>query len=292
MNKKVIIGILVVLMIILGGSAIYIAVRLNEEASVIPEESKAVSWPNSCNGGCGSGKQCNSNGKSGWVDPAPGKMWSCIVTYPGGVRTSTCEQTPTDEIFCHDPNDPSTCDPGCFMDDSCTWQPECGCNEGECITACRAQLSGPGSATYTMACSICEQDFTCECSITPTPTGSPTNTPTGSPTNTPTGSPTNTPTGSPTNTPTGSPTNTPTNTPTGTPTKTPTNTPTGSPTITLTQPITTIPQTALITDEVDRILIGVGMIFIGIMVYMSVSAKPKVKTNKRFEDKIQDRYDS
>ena len=98
--------------------------------------------------------------------------------------------------------------------------------------------------------------------------------------------------GSPTTTPTNTPTITPTGSPTATPTRTPTITPTGSTTITPTQPITTIPQTALITDEVDRILIGVGMIFIGIMVYMSVSAKPKVKTNKRFEDKIQDRYDS
>ena len=264
MNKKVIIAVLVVLMVILGGSAIYIAVKLNEEASVVPEEAKAATWSNWCDGGCGSGKQCNNNGNAGWVDPAPGKMWSCL-------GYGICAQTPTDET--------NPGDDGCYLDDNCVWQPECGCNEGACMTACLAKIPGPsGSATHTMKCVDCQQDFTCECSK------SVTNTPTKTPTNTPTGSPTTTPTNTPTITPTGSPT--------ATPTRTPTITPTGSTTITPTQPITTIPQTALITDEVDRILIGVGMIFIGIMVYMSVSAKPKVKTNKRFEDKIQDRYDS
>jgi hypothetical protein len=256
-------------MLILGGSAVYIAVKLNEEASVVPEDSKAATWSNWCNAGCGSGKQCNkgSNG-SGWVDPAPGTMWSCL-------SYGVCAQTPINET--------SPGDDGCFLDDNCVWQDDCGCNVSACRTACLAKIPGPsGSATHTMKCAACQQDFTCECSKSVTDT----------PTNTPTDTPTNTPTGTPTNTPTGTPTGTPTNTPTGTPTKTPTNTPTGSPTITPSQPITTIPQTALITDEVDRILIGVGMIFIGILVYMSVSAKPKLKTNKRFEEKIQDSYDS
>jgi hypothetical protein len=98
-------------------------------------------------------------------------------------------------------------------------------------------------------------------------------------------------------------TNTPTPTPTrtNTPTPTNTNTPTNTPTLTPTKPITTIPQTALITDEVDRVLIGFGMVFIGILFYKNnlyystfflfknlFIEDPKKKEIEKFEKKVQD----
>src|SRR5690606_16396381 len=75
----------------------------------------------------------------------------------------------------------------------------------------------------------------------------------------------------PSATPSQTPTNTPTNTPTSTPSvtttivETPTPTPTASPSP---SPSTTLPPTALISDEVDRVLIGIVMVVAGISFYL------------------------
>ncbi|HOY46728.1 MAG TPA: hypothetical protein PKU95_03800 [Candidatus Dojkabacteria bacterium] len=108
-------------------------------------------------------------------------------------------------------------------------------------------------------------EWPCDCkpiSGSPTPTLTPTNT----------GTPTITPTGSLTVTPSRTPTGTPTRTPTGTPTKTPTGTP--SKTVTPTTPpgestTPTLPPTALISNEVDLVLIGLVITMAGIAIYRS-----------------------
>ncbi|HSM71427.1 MAG TPA: hypothetical protein VK851_07770 [Anaerolineales bacterium] len=112
------------------------------------------------------------------------------------------------------------------------------------------------------------------CSVTPsptwTPTSIPTNTstgvpPTATPTNTPTDtSPTNTPTNTATSTPTDtSPTNTPTNTATNTPTGTsPTNTPTNTPTPT-SPPSTCEP--VVVAADFSRVAVGQSVEGMGVV---------------------------
>ena len=65
------------------------------------------------------------------------------------------------------------------------------------------------------------------------------------------------------------PTPTPTNTYTPTPTMTITYTPTLTPSITVTVSPSKLPPTALVTDEIDQVIIGIFLIFLGVFVYQS-----------------------
>jgi len=238
MKRNTVIILLVLVVVGLGIGTFYISSRLTDIDTTAPENVEAYS---TCSNACESGKECNSNG-----NPAPGKMWSC--------RSSKCVQEATNNGG-----------QSCYLSCSGGWKP-CGCDEDACNTACLAKIpASGGNATHTMTCGACKQLFTCECSKTVDKT--PTNTPTGTPTGTPT--PTSTPTVTPTISKTITPTLTRTISPTISKTVTPTITPTISYTITPTQLVTTIPPTALITDEIDRVLIGICFIFIGIFLYRS-----------------------
>jgi hypothetical protein len=113
--------------------------------------------------------------------------------------------------------------------------------------------------------------------ITPTPTS--TNNPTLTPTEladtiTPTPTATNAPTISPSisisPSTTVTPSATPSISPSGIPSGTPSITPNITTTITPSNPTTsTLPPTAIITDEVDRIIIGISFIFFGLFLYRS-----------------------
>ena len=274
-------------MLVLGGAAVFIAVRLNSQTTIIPEEAKAYSFTNyPCSGACNSGRECNSYG-----DPSPGTMWSCWPTN----GTYRCAESAINE-----------------GGDQCWGCPgnmaPCGCDEAACNTACLAKIpASGGSATHTMLCAGCQQKFTCSCSTTITNTPTVTITTNITNTLTPTGSGTATPTITTTLTVTTTITTTITKTitPTLTNTSTPTNTPTNTPTITPTEIVTTIPETALINDEVDRILIGIGLVVLGIIFYANnlyvpiyfiikkaVIDTPRNASIDKFQDKVQDKYKS
>jgi hypothetical protein len=291
MNKKVIIAILVVFMLVLGGAAIFIAVNLNNQSTVIPEGAKAYEFTNySCSGSCDSGKECNKYG-----DPDPGKMWSCWPT--NGVYK--CAQSAINE-----------------GGNSCWGCPgnmqACGCDESACESACLAKIpSSGGSAEHTMLCDSCGQKFTCSCSKSSSKLvcgdlgctrdsdceGYDSSFPPGSmecaertdgnaalqrcviicPSGTKMDS-----------------------TYCGCITPTVTITPSYTTTITPTITITTIPKTALINDDVDRLLIGFGMIFMGIVFYKNnlyyssfnffktaFIEVPKKKALSKFEEKVE-----
>ena len=238
MKRNTVILLLVVLVLILGIGTFYISTRLSSPDTTAPTDVEAYS---TCSNACESGKECNSNG-----DPAPGKMWSC--------RSSKCVQEATNNGG-----------QSCYLSCSGGWKP-CGCDEAACDKACLAKIPGDsGSATHTMACGACKQLFTCKCSKTVENT--PTNTPTTTLTTTPTQ--TNTPTVTPSISSTITPTLTRTISPTISKSVTPTISPTFTNTITPTQVVTTLPPTALITDEIDRVLIGICLIFVGLFLYRS-----------------------
>jgi len=266
MDKKknlAIIG-LIVCILGLGGAAIFIGSKLSEQPNTLPLDSQAepagLVWTsNDCSGCAGSGAWCNRYG-----DPPAGSMWSC---YKNGSGVYKCAYEPPNSNgnSCYlipvsgcDPESNSCCG------NSYNWG-ACNCDTSACNTSCLNSIGAGQSGTYTMKCGSCKQKFTCSCSKpnnTPTPTPPKTATPTPTPTPTPTKTPTPTPTMTPT--PTRTPTPTPTRTPTPTPTGTPTATPTGTVTVT-----PTIPQTALISDEGDRVLIGVMLMLVGLLIYRS-----------------------
>jgi hypothetical protein len=226
-NKKILIAVLVILMVLLGIAAVFIGIKLATTPEVTPTEGKAAPdnliFPAAsyyCSGSCESGAECNQYG-----DPPPGKMWSCW--------SQTCSY-----------EDVNSGGSSCYLDCQTGWSP-CGCDVSECEDRCMDTI-GPGeSGTYTMLCDNCRQKFSCDCEkpgVSNTPTNTPTSTPTSTPTNTPTG--------------------TPTKTPTGTPSKTVT--PTVSKSIT---PTPTLPPTALISDEADMIVFGLVFIILGAGMY-------------------------
>lgn len=255
MNKKVIIGVLVVLMLVLGGAAIFIAVNLSSQQNITPEGVSALSFTNySCSGACDSGRECNQYG-----DPPAGKMWACWLN----GSSYKCAYS--------DINEGGNACWGCPGNTHA-----CGCDESACESACLAKISSGGSATHTMLCGSCQQKFTCECSkgsskIACGDTGCVSDSDCSGYNNNVPGSITcDEVTG-----------NNPAQQrcviicPSGTTkvgdcscvTATPTITPSHTPTITPTKVVTTLPPTALITDEVDRVLIGVALIFFGLIIY-------------------------
>jgi hypothetical protein len=173
-NKKLLIAVLVIIMVLLGVAAIFIGIKLATTPEVTPTEGKAAPdnliFPAAsyyCSGSCESGAECNKYG-----DPPPGKMWSCWS------QTCSYEDVNSGGSQCY-----LSCDPY-------GWYP-CGCDMSACRNKCLQQI-GPGeSGTYTMLCDNCGQKFSCDCekpgvSNSPTPTNTPTNTPTGTPSKTPT----------------------------------------------------------------------------------------------------------
>lgn len=186
-----------------------------------------------------------------------------IICAPGQTRNGDCACGTTSKLVCGDL--------GCTRDSDCEGY-DSSFPPGSMECAERTD----GNASLQRCVIVCGEGTTkdgyCAC-VTTTPSVSPSISPSETPSVTPSETPTLTPTETPTLTPSVSPSLTITETPT--PTLTPsvsitttlTISPSGS--ITPTGSTTRIPQTALINDEVDRIIIGMTFIILGFAIYKS-----------------------
>jgi hypothetical protein len=291
MRRKVITTIILLLILAGAGAAIYVGIRLSQDTTA-PDDAAAYT---ACSGNCNSGRECN-----GKITPSEGNMVGCLC------NTRSEYGYCVDYYYCGQIRANESSGKGCYLDCALGWVSDCGCNIGECERKCREENAGsPGHHTRVDVCNNCQQNFACGCDIvvinspTPTPTATPTQTLTPTVTSTPSPTPTRTITPTVTSTPTITPTrtmtptvtptmtgtiitptvtSTPTITPTRTmtPTVTPTvtgtlvitNTPTVTPTgLTITPTTKLLPPTALISDKVDRLLLGVLMVIVGIGIY-------------------------
>jgi cell division septation protein DedD len=274
----------------LSGVAIYVGNQLSQQNTSPEDINAAANRP--CTGSCNSGSTCNQYG-----NPPENKMWACyknnsgvyqcqfVAINDGGAHCYLSCGGGWKECGC----DKAACERKCLSDNKnsgpghytltqtcggCQQKFTCGCDiEGQPTDTPRPTntivINTPTStptATPTKPGNTNTPTPTATPTAKPTVTYTPTATPTGTtkPTSTPTATPTRTNTPTPTATGTTRPTNTPTATPTGTqvPTATPTITPTGT-----LKP--TLPKTAITTDKGDRIIIGILLMIIGLITYIS-----------------------
>ena len=313
-NKKILVIFLLLLTVVLGGGAIFISSRLSGTPSTAPQQTSAYACPVLSNylGSC----QMPPNQCAGPIcmkgvlftlystsQCYPGQMMNCLSTGPA-CSSSDC----------------GPCLPSCSSDEDVVSPVGNACPAGSHVTK--------------GTCSGCDNPYwgCCQPKIvtnTPTPTPTYTYTPTVTNTFTPPITNTFTPTITNTFTPTITNTFTPTITNTFTPTitETPTNTPTGTITITITPtttftptisstftptttrtitpsitntitPTTTLPPTALISDEIDRIILGFILITAGLVFYklkfgllFTPYLLKKFNSKKIFEINVENEYD-
>lgn len=245
MSKRTLITtFLVLIILIIVGAAIYIGLNLSSTPDLLPQTGAPsdAGWTNQpCSGSCNSGSSCNVVG-----NPPSGRMWACY--YNTSVGAYRCADVETNEGGS-----------SCYLSCSSGWLP-CGCDESACKTACLSKISAGQSGTHSMNCSGCQQLFTCSCSKPQiTNTVPPTTVP---PTTVPatTIPPTTVP---PTTAPPRTTVPVTTMPPTTIPETTVPPTTTSPPLTTIVPPTTTIPETALISDEIDRMIVGTLLFLIG-----------------------------
>jgi hypothetical protein len=180
-----------------------------------------------------------------------------IICAPGVSRNGDCACGTSTKLVCGDL--------GCTRDSDCEGY-DSSFPPGSMECAERTD----GNAALQRCVIVCGPDTVkdgyCSC-VTPTPSVSPSVSPSETPTETPTSTPSETPTDTPT--PTVSPSITLTESPTITPSSTITTTLTVSPSVSITPTGSKLPPTALISDEVDRIIIGFTFMILGFALYKS-----------------------
>ena len=300
MKKKPFIIGLSVFVVLLALGSVYISFRLKELETTLPEETSALSYTEACSSGqnngylfvcessisgCGEGRlrncqdmQCYNSNWAHACAPILNDGQSCAgLTDLGGPF----EDGKNHFVGCRYPSGQAP--QNCFCLQGMSGTTTCSTDSygwGNTYDSCGARYRPPTTTTPPTRTPTNTPTFTPTGILTITPTL--TNTPSFTPTLTITGTITTTVTITITHTPTHTPTYTPSFTPTTTltPTLTTTLTPTitttitttitNSPTITPTRPLTTtLPPTAIVTDEVDRIIIGMCFMFVGFLLYRS-----------------------
>jgi len=295
--------VLLIFTICLGAGAVYIGLYLEQTPTTAPVESKAATYDqetkidytfNGGNGTCtlqrmndslclaytGSYNQFAKHWCQGdWSSNSGG----CSCPYNGyGSGAGQCATTHSPSPGFSSPGEAPACLDGQFGIQGCNpeiyfthsvYHPNNYANV-VCLdkTWCQFQqidllVSGSGYTCF-LSGYMGDTDV-CNATPTPTPTNTYTPTPTMTITYTPTPTMTITYTPTPTMTITYTPTPTITITYTPTPTMTITYTPTLTPSITVTVSPSKLPPTALVTDEIDQVIIGIFLIFLGVFVYQS-----------------------
>ena len=261
-NQRSLLVFFLLFTIILGGGAIFIGSRLSQTPSTAPQNTPAYYSYNNCPVLTNSLGSCQmpDNQCTGLI---------CMKGVQFNLNSDT-QCNPGQMVNC------LSTGPTCANSDCGPCLPTCASDEE--VVSFIGNECPAGSHIAKGSCSGCDNPYWGCCQpkqITNTPTPTTTITITISITN--------------------SITNTPTHTPTKTPTPTPTNTNTSTPTNTPTQ---TLPPTALISDEVDRMLIGFTLIFIGIIFYksdfmnmLSPYLLKSLDSKRKFEKKVQNEYD-
>jgi hypothetical protein len=308
-------------MVVLGGAAIYIAVNLSNQNNVTPEDAQAYTYSNcpvmsgslgtcqmpdgQCTGPiCMQGVKYNLNSSASCN---PGQMVNCYSSGPvcataqcGPCSPDCGSGTAVDPVGGNCPSGStktrgtcSGCDNpywGCCEDSTPPESDKIACGDYECgdfggincdhnDNNCYDSMCEGGPSTYRCERTLTSGDKHGQCQIRSCPSGYTLSLPC-------------TCVRQPITTVPYTPTETPTNTPTVT------NTPTITPSI-------SIPNTALVTDEVDRILMGIGMVFVGIIFYKNdlyyssfffiknaFIVEPNKKDVGKFEEKVQNKFKS